>query len=65
VFFDWNEILDMEVRIEDNLTLSDAGIVAAGIWSACNSCLMLTEDKIRKLFEKLDEQSKTDEENKT
>ncbi|GHU74376.1 hypothetical protein FACS189413_19100 [Bacteroidia bacterium] len=32
VYFDWAEIPNMEVRIEDNLVFSDAGIVAIGIW---------------------------------
>jgi hypothetical protein len=36
VFFDWAEILDMEVRVEDNLALSDGEIVAACIWETCD-----------------------------
>jgi len=35
-FSDWAEILDMEVRIEDNLTLSKADIVAICIWVSCD-----------------------------
>ena len=48
-FFDWDEILDMEVRIEDNLTLSDADVVAACIYRACDDGIM-TEDSIKKLL---------------
>jgi hypothetical protein len=36
IFLDWAEILDMEVRIEDNLSLSDAEVVATCIWRACD-----------------------------
>jgi hypothetical protein len=34
VFIQWAEILDMEVRIEDGLTLSDAEVVAIGLTEA-------------------------------
>jgi hypothetical protein len=45
VYFDWDKILDMEVRIEDGLILSDAETVAVCIWSACDR-LPMTEDAI-------------------
>jgi hypothetical protein len=44
-FFDWAEILDMEVRIEDNLTLSDADVVAVCIWEA-GDCHPMSEEGI-------------------
>jgi hypothetical protein len=34
VYFDWAEILDMEVRIEDGLTFSDAEVAAICVWEA-------------------------------
>jgi hypothetical protein len=64
VFFDWEEILDMEVRIEDNLTLSDAEIVAVCIWEACDQCLLLTEKKIRDHLDGIYELCKTEDENR-
>ena len=61
--FDWEEILDMEVHIEDNLVLSNAEIVAACIWDACDQW-PVTENGIKKFIRKLDEQSRTIDENK-
>ena len=52
VFFDWNEILDMEVRIEDNIALSDADVVAACIFRACDEACV-TEEGIRLSLERL------------
>ena len=43
-FFDWAEILDMEVRIEDNLTFTDAEIVAACIYRASDGAYLTEED---------------------
>ena len=61
--FDWDEILDMEVRIEDNLTLTDADIAAVCIWEACDQ-MPVTEKDILSFLNKLDEQTKTRNENK-
>jgi len=44
-FFDWDKILDMEVRIEDNLELADADVVAYVIWRAVD-CYPKTEERI-------------------
>jgi hypothetical protein len=44
LFLPWAEILDMEVRIEDGLTLSDAEVVAIGILEATDDCPE-TEDR--------------------
>ena len=49
-FFDWDEILDMEVRIEDNLTLTDADVVAACINRACDNG-GFTEKSIKRLLD--------------
>jgi hypothetical protein len=54
----------MEVRIEDNLTLSDAEIVAVCIWEACDQRLFLTEKKIQNSLDRLDEICKTEDENR-
>jgi hypothetical protein len=62
VYFDWEEILDMEVRIEDNLTLSDAEIVAICIWEACDQ-ILVTEENIQHYLDKIYEKAKTNEEN--
>ncbi|MDR0796668.1 MAG: WG repeat-containing protein [Tannerella sp.] len=56
--FDWAEIPDMEVRIEDNLTFTDADIVAICIWEAGDQ-MPVTEKGIRCFLGKLDEQIKT------
>ena len=63
-FMDWDKILDMEIRIEDNLTLTDADVVAVTIWEACDNW-PLTEGAIEKFFNRLDEQTKTIDENKS
>ena len=60
--FDWEEILDMEVRIEDNLMLADADVVAICIWDACDQ-VPATENGIKAFLNKLDEQTKTLDEN--
>jgi len=60
--FDWEEILDMEVRIEDNLTLTDADIVAVCIWEAGDQ-MPVTEERIKLFINRLDEQTKTLDEN--
>jgi hypothetical protein len=52
-YFDWDEALDMEVRIEDGLVLSDAETVAVCIWGACDQWLA-TEDAIRRFLDGLD-----------
>jgi hypothetical protein len=62
-YFDWDEVLDMEVRIEDDLVLSDAEIVACCIWGACDKYLT-TEETIRILLDRLHEQVKTEDENR-
>ncbi|MDR2027172.1 MAG: WG repeat-containing protein, partial [Prevotellaceae bacterium] len=62
VFFDWAEILDMEVRIEDNLSLSDAEIVAICIWEACDQ-IPGTENRIENFLNDLHEHVKTIDEN--
>ena len=54
VFFDWDEILDMEVRIEDNLMLTDADVVVLCIHEACDR-VPGTEDDIKKYLKKLGE----------
>jgi hypothetical protein len=64
VYFDWEEILDMEVRVEDDLMLSDAEIVAVCIWEACDQ-ILTTEENIRKYLDEIYEQVKTNNENKT
>ena len=61
--FDWDEILDMEVRIEDNLTLTEAEVVAACIYSAYDDTIA-TEEGIKRFLGKLDEQTKTIKENR-
>jgi hypothetical protein len=61
-YFDWEEILDMEVRVEDDLTLSDAEIAAVCIWEACDQ-ILTTEENIRKYLDRLHEQVKTSNEN--
>jgi hypothetical protein len=61
-YFDWGEILDMEVRIEDNLTLSDAEVVAVCLWGACDR-LPMTEKEIKNFLNGLHEQVKTLDEN--
>jgi len=61
--FDWAEILDMEIRIEDNLTLSDSDIVAICIWEAGDQ-MPVTEEGIKSFLNKLDEQTKTIDENR-
>jgi hypothetical protein len=43
VFFDWAEILDMEIRVEDNLVFTDAEVVAICIWRACDRYPMTEE----------------------
>jgi hypothetical protein len=53
-FFDWEEILDMEVRIEDNLTLTDADVVAVCIWEA-GDCHPMTEESIKSFLKSLDD----------
>ena len=58
MYFDWEEILDMEVRIEDDLTLSDAEIAAVCIWEACDQVLA-TEENIRNFLDMLHEQVKS------
>jgi hypothetical protein len=63
MYVDWEEILDMEVRIEDNLTLSDAEVVAVCIWEACDQRLFLTEEKMRNGLDRLEESCKTEDEN--
>jgi hypothetical protein len=62
-FFDWDEIPDMEVRIEDNLTLSDADIVAACMWVACDDWIS-TDENIKSFLNRLHEQDRTMKENK-
>ena len=64
VIFDWDEILDMEVRIEDNLTLTDADVVAVCIWDACDQGFFGSEEGIKAFLNKLDEQTKTIDENR-
>jgi hypothetical protein len=44
-FFDWAEILDMEIRVEDNLVFTDAEAIAICIWRACD-CYPMTEEHI-------------------
>jgi hypothetical protein len=58
VYFDWAEILDMEARVEDNLTLSDAEIVACCIWQ-----WLTMENFARRLLTGLT--IKTEDENRT
>ena len=62
--FDWDEILDMEVRIEDNLTLTDSDVVAICIWTACDEGFFDSEESIKAFINKLDEQMKTIDENR-
>jgi hypothetical protein len=64
VYFNWEEILDMEVRIEDNLTLSDAEVVAVCLWEACDQ-LPMTEKEIKNFLNGLHEQKKTLDENRS
>jgi hypothetical protein len=52
VFIRWAEILDMEVRIEDGPTLSDAEVVAIGLPEATGDCPE-TED-YRNMIKKAD-----------
>jgi hypothetical protein len=59
---DWAEMLDMEIRIEDNLTLTDADIVAFCIWLACD-CFPTTEERINSWVDKMGEKMKTIREN--
>ena len=59
----WDEILDMEVRIEDNLTLTEAEVVTACIYSACDDTIA-TEEGIKRFLGKLDEQTKKIKENR-
>ena len=62
VFFNWEEILDMEVRIEDNLTLTDADVVAVTIWEA-GDCYPMTKESINSFLyglRSLDEQIEID-----
>jgi len=61
--FDWDEILDMEVRLEDNLTLNDVQIVAVCIYVASHHAVA-TEESLKRFLNKLDEQSKTLDENR-
>jgi hypothetical protein len=53
----------MEVRIEDNLTLSDAEIVAVCLWGACDQWPM-TEKGMENFLNGLKEQTKTLDENR-
>jgi hypothetical protein len=53
VYFDWEEILDMEVRIEDNLSFTDAETVAICIWRASDE-LLATEEMIQASLLRLD-----------
>jgi hypothetical protein len=62
VIFDWEEILDMEIRLEDNLTLTGAEIVAVCIWGASDQ-VPATEEGIKSFINKLKEQEKTTDEN--
>jgi hypothetical protein len=62
--FDWDEMLDMEIRIEDNLALTDADTVAVCLWEACDQSFFSTEESIKSFMNKLDEQKKTIDENK-
>ena len=62
-FFDWDEILDMEVRLEDNLELTDVQIVAICIYEACDR-MAATEKSIQAFLNRLDEQTKTLDENR-
>jgi len=62
-FFDWAEMLDMEVRIENNLTFTDSDVVAICIWEA-GDCFPMTEQAIERFFNRLDEQTKTIDENR-
>jgi hypothetical protein len=62
VFCDWAEILDMEVLIEDNLTLTNADIVAACIWEACDQAPG-TEEKFNSYCKGLGEYAKILKEN--
>jgi hypothetical protein len=61
-YFGWDEILDMEVRVEDNLTLSDAEIVAVCLWGACDQAPG-TEKQIEEYLNFLHEWVKTEEKN--
>ena len=61
--FDWDEIPDMEVRIEDNLTLTDVQIVAVCVYEACDQAAA-TEKSIQTFLNQLDEQTKTLDENR-
>lgn len=58
----WDEALDMEVRIEDDLILSDAETVAVCIWGACDQWLG-TEETIQTYFDVLHYIVETSEEN--
>jgi len=58
----WAEILDMEVRIEDNLTFTDPDIVALCIWEACDQ-VPTTEERIKEWINKIGEVAKTAMEN--
>jgi len=66
-YFEWSEILDMEVRIEDNLTPSNAEIVALCIYEASDDDgLVVTEEHFTKHFQemaKLKEEWKQEREN--
>ena len=53
----------MEVRIEDNLTLTNSDIVAICIWEASDQ-MTATEEGIKSFLNKLDEQMKTLDENR-
>ena len=59
---DWAEILDMEVRIEDNLAFSDADIVAICIWEASDQ-VPSTEEHIDEWVKQIVEVAKTMDEN--
>jgi hypothetical protein len=63
VFFDWDEVLDMEVRIEDDLVLSDAEIVACCIWGASDEC-WATEEAIEVYLDVLCKMVETEDENR-
>jgi hypothetical protein len=58
VFFDWAEILDMEIRVEDNLVFTDAEAVAICIWRVCD-CYPMTEELIENHLGGMAEMMKT------
>jgi hypothetical protein len=62
LFFALEEVLDMEVRLEDDLTLSDAEIVARCIQAASDD--LLWDKKIWEMYGS-DETDKTENENRT